>query len=131
MRDGKALLGLRKPSGKRGNLWEMPGGKVDVMRGQLESHMIALQREWLEEVGLDVAVGERIATCVLDVEVVFTVTLYEVFATGEPKPLDHVELRWVDLDEAIQTWPCSPAMYMHWPLVRAWLRGHVPTGRMR
>jgi 8-oxo-dGTP pyrophosphatase MutT (NUDIX family) len=26
LRDGKALLGLRKAGGKRGGLWEMPGG---------------------------------------------------------------------------------------------------------
>jgi 8-oxo-dGTP pyrophosphatase MutT (NUDIX family) len=132
LRDGKALLGLRKP-GKRGGLWEMPGGKVDERHVPHDNsmselirkrHETALQREWREECGVDIDVGERIATALLDVEVCFTVTLYSVHVINnlEPKALDHVELRWVDLYSAIETWPCSSAMYMHWPFVRSWLR---------
>jgi alpha-1,2-mannosyltransferase len=124
LRDGKVLLGLRKPTGKRGGLWECPGGKVDPG----ETHMAALCREWREELGVEItawgqAGGERIAAALLDLEVCFTVTLYAVHAVqGEPQSLDHVELRWVDLAYAIEYMPCSPAMYAHWPVVRQWLK---------
>lgn len=117
LRDGKVLLGLRKMGGKRGGLWEMPGGKVD----QGESHALALMREWQEECGVPVGVGERIAVALLDLEVCFTVTLYEVITSDEPKALDHAGLQWMDLQHAIEYSPCSPAMYLHWPLVRVWL----------
>lgn len=127
LRDGKVLLGLRKPEGKRGGLWECPGGKVDAG----ETHMVALCREWREELGVEItnwgtAGGERIAVALLDLEVCFTVTLYAVYdVTGMPQSLDHVELRWVDLSYAIEYMPCSPAMYMHWPAVRQWLKHHT------
>lgn len=128
MRDGKALLGLRQPNGKRGLLWEMPGGKCDVnsLPGDVtwdvrERHETALRREWMEELGVEIVVGPRIATCLLDLEVPFTVTLYMVYTTGTPQPLDHAELRWVDLREAVEYMPCSPALYLHWPAIRAWL----------
>lgn len=138
VRAGKVLLGLRKPRGKRGNLWEMPGGKCDEnnLPGDAsmswkvrERHETALQREWMEELGVEIVVGPRIATCFLDLEIPFTVTLYEVHTSGTPQPLDHVELRWVDLHQAIENMPCSPALYLHWPQVRAWLaaQDNVPT----
>lgn len=126
MQDGKALLGLRKPGGRRGGLWECPGGKVDLG----ESHLAALRRAWREELGvtitsvdpLRVATALRIATALLDLEGCFTVTLYAVRAVqGDLQCLDHAELRWVDLKHAIEYMPCSPAMYLHWPMVRWWL----------
>ena len=137
LRDGKVLLGLRKPGGKRGGLWEMPGGKCDenYMPSDFadgwrarELHETALIREWKEERGIDIIVGARIGIALLDLEVCFTVTLYEVFTTEEPKCLDHVELGWFDMKEAIERMPCSPALYMHWPAIRAWLaaRPDVP-----
>ncbi len=119
IRDGEALLGLRKANGKRGGLWECPGGKVDPG----ETHMAALSREWREELGVHITdVGERIGTVFLDLEVSFTVTLYAVHAVqGALQALDHSELRWIDPRHAIEYMPCSPAMYLHWPAVRAWI----------
>jgi len=120
MQDGKALLGLRKPDGRRGGLWECPGGKVDPG----ESHLAALRREWHEELGVAASwINQQpIATAFFDLEICFTVTLYAVRAIrGTPQCLDHAELRWVDLKHAIEYLPCSPAMYLHWPMVRWWL----------
>lgn len=118
MRDGLVLLGKRKKGGRRGELWEMPGGKVE----DGEPRIVALQREWKEELGLDIAIGERIACCTLDVEVKFDIELYEVTFSSDltPVTLDHDELTWVKLDHAIGFMPCSPAMYMHYPQVREW-----------
>ena len=120
MQDGKALLGLRKPGGRRGGLWECPGGKVDPG----ESHLAALRREWHEELGVAASwINQQpIATAFFDLEICFTVTLYAVRAVqGDLQCLDHAELRWVDLKHAIEYMPCSPAMYLHWPMVRWWL----------
>lgn len=56
-RDGQVLIGQR-PAGKRHALkWEFPGGKVEAG----ESPEIALRRELDEELGIQAAVGDRIA----------------------------------------------------------------------
>lgn len=140
-KDGLVLLGKRKASGKRGGLWEMPGGKCDerLLKGDLEMrervrecHEEALAREWREELGIDIAVGPRVSTALLDLETCFTVTLYAVYPVaggGDPRPLDHEELRWVSLKHAIEYMPCSPAMYLHYQATRAFLwnvLGHEP-----
>ena len=116
--DGKVLMGLRK-KGKRASLWELPGGKVDPD----ETLEVALVREWREELSLTVVSKDFIASVFLDLEVSFFIDLY-VVATSDLRELTravHAELAWVDPYEAVQTWPCSPAFYLHWPHLRKWL----------
>jgi len=56
-RDGQVLIGQR-PAGKRHSLkWEFPGGKVEPG----ESPEGALRRELDEELGIQAAIGDRIA----------------------------------------------------------------------
>lgn len=113
------LMGKRKKGRRRGDLWEMPGGKVE----HGEHPHAALKREWREELDLEIEVHEQIATCSFDLEVKFEVQLYAVSFSLEciPKCFDHEELRWSRLDHAIEFLPCSPAMYLHYPQVREWL----------
>ncbi len=56
--DGKnILIAHRNPTGQMGGRWEFPGGKVEAG----ESEEDAVRREFNEEFGINVNVGEKIA----------------------------------------------------------------------
>ena len=106
---GRLLVAQRDRPPELAGRWELPGGKVAAG----ESDAAALQRELLEELGIDVSVGARLGD---DVTVGETVTLRAYLVTrvgGEPHPHDHRALRWVGAD-GIDTVPWVPAD-------RAWL----------
>lgn len=124
--DGQILMGKRRSGKFRGDLWELPGGKLEDGEHPVE----ALQREWLEELGCHVLVRDFVASATLDLEVTFVIDLYNVVLASDsepPKPLDHAELMFVDPWQAIKRMPCSPAFYMHWP----WLARFLGISHMR
>jgi A/G-specific adenine glycosylase len=92
-RSGRYLIGRRPVGGLLGGLWEFPGGKVKSS----ETHEQALVREVREETGLQIRVGEPIAT-VHHAYSHFTVTLHvyacEV-ASGRTQARYHSQLKWV------------------------------------
>jgi 8-oxo-dGTP diphosphatase len=88
------LLGL-KPSG----VWEFPGGKVE----NNESHHEAMEREWIEELGVMVAIeGERFGRARNGV---YEIYFYEIeivqdeYQDGEPTSQEHVDVKYFRLDE--------------------------------
>lgn len=123
IRDGYVLMGLRKSSGLRPDLWELPGGKVDPG----EEPRAALAREWREECGCEVIVGEFISMAMLHVDIAFVIELYEVKLAAmsrDPRALDHQKLQWANPLYAVRSMPCSPAFYLHYPQ----LRQHIEAG---
>jgi A/G-specific adenine glycosylase len=94
---GQILIDRRLESGLLGGLWEFPGGKIEAG----ESVEDCIRRELQEELGIEVAVGDRLMT--LDHAYThFKVTL-NVFhcrhTAGEPQALECQEVRWVTLDQ--------------------------------
>ena len=53
-RDGRLLITRRRPQDHLGGLWEFPGGK----RHPGETYVECLKRELVEELGIEVEVGE-------------------------------------------------------------------------
>ena len=86
------LLGL-KPSG----VWEFPGGKINPG----ESHHEAMEREWIEEIGVMVFVDdERFGHARNGA---YEVWFYEVevdeYDNIEPMAKEHVDVKYFRLDE--------------------------------
>jgi 8-oxo-dGTP diphosphatase len=89
------LVAQRNRPPELAGLWELPGGKV----ADGESEPAALARELAEELGVEVAVEDRLGN---DVALNDTMTLraYRVrLVSGEPRPRDHQALRWVNAAE--------------------------------
>ena len=86
------LLGL-KPSG----IWEFPGGKVE----NIESHQGAMEREWIEEIGVMVFVDEQRFGHARNGA--YEVWFYEVevdeYDNIEPMAKEHVDVSYFRLDE--------------------------------
>ncbi len=88
------LLGL-KPSG----IWEFPGGKVN----NNESHSGAMEREWIEELGVMVECDEERFGHARNG--VYEVWFYEVdikqddYQDGKPMSQEHVDVKYFRLDE--------------------------------
>lgn len=111
--DGRVLLGKRPPGAPYPGYWEFPGGKVE----EGENDICALQREWLEETGLQVRVGRLAYTSDFPGHApAFRARTYWVFREGgELSRRVHSDFRFVTLDE-LATLQLTPT------LVDAWVR---------
>jgi 8-oxo-dGTP diphosphatase len=96
-RDGLLLIAQRMPGDTLAGYWEFPGGKVE----RDEDLLTALRRELLEELGVEVEIGAELQRVVhaypdRDVRLYF----YEAtILSGEPRPIEAADLRWVRPDE--------------------------------
>ena len=86
---GERFLACQRPAHKaRGLLWEFVGGKVEPG----ETREQALVRECREELDVTVVPGE----------VFMEVLFHAALPKGEPKALEHNDLRWITVQEIDQ-----------------------------
>jgi len=94
-RNGDVLVGRRREGQLLGGLWEFPGGKQESD----ETLKACLRRELREELGVKVVVGEEIGAFE-NAYTHFRVTVHAFecrLASGEPRALDHSEIRWTPI----------------------------------
>ncbi len=115
------LVQQRLPDKSRANLWEFPGGKVEAG----ETDEVALTRECVEELDVELAVGRRLWSTTHDYDDL-TVQL-ELFAAeirkGDPKALGAQAIRFCTPVE-MQALPFCEADL---PLLGSLVSGEVPT----
>lgn len=98
IRNKNRFMICQRPKHKtRGLLWEFVGGKVE----QGESKQQALVRECREELDVTVSVGEVFIEVIHEYpDMTVDLTLFHCeIAEGEPKMLEHNDIRWITPDE--------------------------------
>lgn len=92
-RQGKVLVGQRPASSSLPNVWEFPGGKIEIG----ESPEQALQRELKEELGIDAEVGDlKFAGSHAYGATGILFLFFEIkFWKGQIKQQQHPDLKWV------------------------------------
>jgi 8-oxo-dGTP diphosphatase len=95
--DGRVLACARAEPPEMAGRWEFPGGKVEPGESEVE----ALARECVEEIGVSVVVGDRVGDDVTLAHgwAVLRVYLATLDGPGRPQRLEHMELRWLGVDE--------------------------------
>ena len=105
--DGDRFMICQRPAHKaRGLLWEFVGGKVEPGETKEE----ALIRECHEELDVTVEVGSVFMEVIHEYpDIKIKLTLFNAkIAEGEPKMLEHNDIRWITTDE-IQQYAFCPA----------------------
>ncbi len=110
-RDGKILVARRRKDIRFGGLWEFPGGKLEAG----ENPEKGLERELAEEFSVQARVeGLLISVPYRSPSLSIELLAYKVVhVSGEFRPVDHDEIRWVEpagLDESAFTEPDRPVV---------------------
>lgn len=96
--DKDRFLACQRPANKaRGLLWEFVGGKVEPGETKQE----ALIRECQEELDITIEVGPMFMELVHEYpDITVELTLFNaVIKSGEPKKLEHHDIRWITIEE--------------------------------
>ncbi len=99
-KNGRFLLAKRKPEKKFGGKWEFPGGKLEFG----ETPEQCLERELNEELGIEVEVGNFIASSVFEANgKQLHLQAYQIISySGEMNLVDHTEIQWVTPNELLK-----------------------------
>ncbi len=101
IRDGKKFMICQRPAHKaRGLLWEFAGGKVE--KGETDEQ--ALIRECREELDVELKVNDLFIDLVHEYpDITVHLSLYNAeIAAGEPKMLEHNDIKWITPDNIAQ-----------------------------
>jgi len=91
-----AYLFCKRPAHKRhGNLWEFPGGKIKTG----ESIEEAARRELKEELQVELTSLGNLLYTAQDPGSPFLIHFVEVDISGEPKTVEHQEIRWFKVND--------------------------------
>jgi 8-oxo-dGTP diphosphatase len=96
-RNSQFLLCLRPQHKRHGGMWEFPGGKLEP--GESLHHAAA--RELLEELGVTVTRVGRVLLSRHDQGSPYLIEFTEVAISGEPRALEHDEVRWLAPADAL------------------------------
>ena len=93
----KFMICQRPPHKARGLLWEFVGGKKEAG----ETLEQALIRECKEEIAVTVKVNDIFAELVHEYpDITIKLTLFNAeIAEGQPQKLEHVDIKWITVDE--------------------------------
>ncbi len=98
IRRGPLVLVCQRPAHKRhGGLYEFPGGKCN----DDESMSQAIARELREELGVVVSHVGQVLHSIHDPGSAFVIHFTDVRIEGTPLAIEHSDLRWVTLHEAM------------------------------
>ena len=124
--DGDRFMACQRPAHKaRGLLWEFVGGKVEP--GETKEQ--ALARECMEELGIDLSVGEpfmEVVHAYPDLTVHLTL-FHATIASGEPQLLEHNDMRFISVEEIPQYDFCPADTEILARLTREYGRTELPT----
>lgn len=100
------MICQRPPHKARGLLWEFVGGKVE--KGETKPQ--ALKRECMEELGVEVEVGNLFTSVVHAYpDITVDLSLFHCsILSGTPKKLEHADIRFITPAE-IEKYPFCPA----------------------
>lgn len=93
----RILIDRRLPEGELAGYWEFPGGKIEPN----EDAAACIKRELLEEIAIEVEVGEHLITIDHEYETlkVSLIVHHCWHISGEPQAIACTEMRWVSIDE--------------------------------
>ena len=97
VQDGKLFVARRAAGGTMSEKWEFPGGKVE----DSETCAQALVRELMEEFGVEVSVGERLAGAEFESKgQTRQLEAFRInFLSFDFKPCEHTDWRWASCAE--------------------------------